>query len=117
MQLACYKVSKRFDQDISAVCAAFVLHLDGGKVAEIRIAYGGMAAIPKRAGHCEAALQGGDWSEQAVTDVLAQLDNDFVPISDMRASDHYRQMVCKNLLLRFHAKTAGDAVSVYDYGR
>lgn len=117
MRLACYKISKRFDQDISALCGAFVVELDAGKVADIRIAYGGMAATPKRAEHCEAALQGAEWSEQTVTAALQMLDQDFVPISDMRASDEYRRTVCKNLLLRFFAETTGETASIYNYGR
>ncbi len=117
LQLACYKISKRFDQDISAVCVAIALQLDAGKVTDIRIACGGMAAIPKRAEHCEAALRGQEWSEPAISNVLSELDKDFSPISDMRASDQYRRVVCKNLLLRFHAETSGAVVSVYDYGR
>jgi xanthine dehydrogenase small subunit len=117
MRLACYKISKRFDQDISALCGAFMIELDGAKVADIRIAYGGMAATPKRAKHCEAAILGAEWSEQTVSAAQRMLDQDFVPISDMRASDEYRRTVCKNLLLRFFAETTSATVSVYDYGR
>jgi xanthine dehydrogenase small subunit len=113
-----YKVSKRFDQDISAVCAAFRLELDAGRVAEARVAYGGMAAVPKRAAHCEAALAGRGWNEATVRSAMAALADDFSPISDMRSSAAYRSRVCRNLLQRFWLDTSGAATgSVYDYGR
>jgi xanthine dehydrogenase small subunit len=105
-QVASYKVSKRFDQDISAVCAAFVLGLDDtGKVEHIRIAYGGMAAIPARAAQCEAALQGKHWDQASVDGAIAMLSQDFSPLSDMRASSEYRQRVAENLLQRFYLQT------------
>lgn len=113
-----YKVSKRFDQDISAVCAAFWLQLDGKRVAAFRMACGGVAATVKRASHCEAALRGQDWSETAVTAASAALADDFAPISDMRASAAYRLRVLQNLLRRFYLANAGfEPQSVYRYGR
>ena len=77
----CYKISKRFDQDISAVCGAFQLRLDGGNVADIRIAFGGMAAIPKRATATEAALTGNPWTEETIEAALAAMEQDYTPIN------------------------------------
>ena len=117
-ELRSYKVSKRFDQDISAVCGAYRIKLDGVRVADVRIAYGGLAAIPSRAPGAERALQGGEWNEQAVRQAMAALDSDFAPISDMRASSGYRRLVARNLLYRFYLETSGAGEErVYDYGR
>ncbi len=117
-QLRSYKVSKRFDQDISALCGAFRVQLNGPIVTGIRIAYGGMAVTPKRASRCEAALLGAEWTEESVRRAGLALDDDFAPISDMRASSAYRRKVCANLLLRFFADTqSGDTQGVYRYGR
>ena len=116
--LRAYKVSKRFDQDISAVCGAFGLVLDGDRVASIRIAYGGMDEIPRRAVRAEAALLGAAWDEGAIESAMAALDSDFEPISDMRASADYRRLVCRNLLKRFYLEQTGVAPDrVYGYGR
>jgi xanthine dehydrogenase small subunit len=100
-----YKLAKRFDQDISAVCAAFALTLDGGVVREARIAFGGMAATPKRAAQAEAALRGRDWSEAALEDAAAALARDYAPLTDMRASGNYRMLAAQNLLRRFWFET------------
>ncbi len=102
-----YKISKRFDQDISAVCGAFGLVRDGDRVRDIRICYGGMAATPKRAAGCEAALRGETWSEDTVATAARALAQDFSPISDMRASGRYRELVARNLLHRFWLETSG----------
>ncbi len=96
-----YKISKRFDQDISAVCAAFALILDGEKVQSIRIAYGGMAGIPARANKAEAILLGQSWNEENVRAAMAALADDFTPLSDMRASAQYRLQAAQNLLFKF----------------
>jgi xanthine dehydrogenase small subunit len=110
-QMASYKVSKRYDQDISAVCAAFVLGLDAaGKVDHIRIAFGGMAAIPARASQCEAALLGQTWDQSTIDIARTKLAEDFSPLSDMRASADYRQRVAQNLLQRFYLQTIDDRV-------
>jgi len=103
--LRCYKLSKRFDQDISAVCMAIALRLDGDRVAEIRIALGGMAAIPKRAALAEACLRGEAWDEETVKRAMQQLGQDFTPLSDMRASADYRARAAANLLYRFFLET------------
>jgi xanthine dehydrogenase small subunit len=100
------KISKRFDEDISAVCGAFLLRLDSaGRIAEARLAYGGMAGTPKRAAAAEAALTGRHWDEVAVNAAIAALASDFTPLSDMRASAGYRLTVAGNLLLRFLIET------------
>lgn len=100
------KITKRFDEDISAVCGAFHLTLDeAGRVAEARLAYGGMAGIPKRAKAAEAALIGRPWDEAAVAAASAALAEDFTPLTDMRASATYRLKVAGNLLRRFLIET------------
>ena len=116
--VASYKWSKRFDQDISAVCTAYCLRLDGDTVSSIRVACGGLATTVKRATHCEAALTGLSWDEDAVAKGMAALAEDFTPISDMRASADYRLIACQNLLRRFYLETRHDTPpSVYSYGR
>ena len=101
-----YKVAKRYDQDISAVCGAYCLTLEDNIVRDIRICYGGMAATPKRAEHCEQSLIGQTWTESAVDAAAAALDQDYTPLSDMRASAHYRRLVAQNLLRRFLMDTS-----------
>ncbi|MES2742780.1 MAG: xanthine dehydrogenase small subunit [Pseudomonadota bacterium] len=100
-----YKLAKRFDQDISAVCAAFALRLDGERIADARIAYGGMAATPRRAGAAEAALRGQLWSEATLGAAMAALAGDYAPLSDMRAASAYRMTAAQNLLRRFWLET------------
>jgi xanthine dehydrogenase small subunit len=92
------KLSKRFDSDISALCGAFVLHLEDGHVAEARIAFGGMAGIPARAPSCEAALIGKPWSEAAVEEAALALAQDYRPLSDLRGSAGYRLAAAANLV-------------------
>src|SRR5262249_11158529 len=106
LRFGAYKISKRFDQDISAVCAAFAIETSGGTVRAARIAFGGMAAVPKRAAGREAALVGRPWTEATVGAAAAALERDFAPISDMRASARYRTAVARNLLLRFYRSEA-----------
>jgi xanthine dehydrogenase small subunit len=101
----CYKVSKRFDQDITSCLGAFRLELDGNRVAGIRIAYGGMAGTPKRATSAEAALMGGVWNEPAIEAAVVALSRDFQPIGDMRASAAYRARIGANLLRKFFVET------------
>ncbi|SFB45665.1 xanthine dehydrogenase small subunit [Azotobacter beijerinckii] len=93
-----YKLSKRLDDDISAVCAAFNLTLEDGRVREARIAFGGMAAIPKRATACEQALVGQPFDAAAIERACAALPGDFDPLSDFRASREYRLLAAQNLL-------------------
>jgi len=96
-----YKISKRFDDDISSVCAAFNLEIVKNKVRSIRIAYGGMAAIPKRAIYCEKILLNSFVTNEIIDKAKKALERDFKPISDMRASRLYRMEVAKNLLEKF----------------
>lgn len=96
-----WKISKRFGQDISAVCAAFAVELEQNQVTAIRIAFGGMAATPKRAVQTEQALFGQVWSENAIQQAIQALQQDFQPLSDMRASAEYRSLVAANLLRKF----------------
>ncbi|MEO8135742.1 MAG: FAD binding domain-containing protein, partial [Betaproteobacteria bacterium] len=100
-----YKVSKRYDSDISAVCAAFALRLDGGRIAEARIAFGGMAPVPKRAARAEGALVGQPWSDATAQAAAAALTDDYAPLSDLRAGAAYRSAVAANLLQRFYLET------------
>jgi xanthine dehydrogenase small subunit len=100
-----YKLSKRFDQDISAVCAAFAFELDGDVVRSARIAFGGMAATPKRAAGAEALLAGRTWSEDALSEAMDALAQDYAPLTDMRASGGYRMQAARNLLRRFWLET------------
>lgn len=108
---ATYKVSKRMEQDISAVCGAFRLLLRDGRVDDIRIAYGGMAAVPKRAVATEQTLVGRPWSRASVAAAMAALDGELSPITDMRASAAYRRLVARNLLLRFWLETAPEGTA------
>ncbi|MGE8394226.1 xanthine dehydrogenase small subunit [Pseudomonas sp. BIGb0427] len=96
-----YKVSKRLDDDISAVCAAFNLRIENGVVGAARIAFGGMAAIPKRARACEAALVGKAWNQASVERACQALAEDFTPLSDFRASKEYRLLSAQNLLRKY----------------
>jgi xanthine dehydrogenase small subunit len=100
------KVSKRWDQDISAVCGAYRITRAGGAVTDARIAFGGMAATPRRAPGCERALVGRPWSEATIEAAVAALDRDFAPIGDGRASAAYRRRVAGNLLRRLWLETS-----------
>ncbi|WP_103102915.1 xanthine dehydrogenase small subunit [Pseudomonas sp. LFM046] len=96
-----YKVSKRLDDDISAVCAAFSLVIENGVVRKARVAFGGMAGIPKRASACEQALIGAAWYPGTVERACEALAKDFTPLSDFRASKEYRLLTAQNLLRKF----------------
>ena len=93
-----YKISKRFDDDISSVCAAFNLTIENKKIKDIKIAYGGMAATPKRAIYCERVLLKSLITNKIIDKAKNALEKDFAPISDMRASGKYRKIIAKNLL-------------------
>jgi len=99
-QFIAYKISKRLDQDISALCMGMSFHQDGERQRDVRIAFGGMAEIPKRATSCEAALEGAIWQKSRIEQAMAALEKDFTPIDDMRASARYRMQVAKNLILK-----------------
>ena len=96
-----YKVSKRFDDDISASCGAICMRIEDGKITKARIAFGGMAEIPRRAVKCEEALEGRDWNEETIKLGMEAIQKDFSPISDFRATKDYRLQVSQNLLLRY----------------
>jgi xanthine dehydrogenase small subunit len=113
--VAAYKTSKRNEQDISAVCLGVALDLDDGRVREVRLAYGGMAGVPKRARAAEAALAGQAWDESAARRAMAALAGEFTPLTDMRASAAYRTKVAQNLLLRFFHETRGAGVETRVY--
>lgn len=100
-----YKISKRFDCDISALCGGFSIELDGDTVRSVRLAFGGMAGIVKRAAAAEAAVLGQPWTEATVQAAQAALLQDFKPLTDMRASAEYRMQVAQNLLMRFWLET------------
>jgi xanthine dehydrogenase small subunit len=106
--LRTYKLAKRFDQDISAVCAAFAFTLDDGIVHDARIAFGGMAATPRRAAQAEGVLRGRAWDEAALDEAMAALARDYAPLSDMRASGGYRMKAAQNLLRRYWYETRRD---------
>ena len=112
--VGCFKISKRFDQDISAVMGAFRLRFDDDVIDAARIAFGGMAATPKRAAGAEAALIGRRVDSEAVEAACAALAGDFSPITDMRASDTYRRQVAANLLRRFAERFDTEAAGPLD---
>ena len=104
-QFRCYKLSKRFDQDISAVCAAFKLRVENGRVAEIRTGFGGIAAIPARARKTEVALTAQPWNEPTLAHAESVLGDEFTPLTDMRASRDYRRLATTRLLRKFFIET------------
>jgi xanthine dehydrogenase small subunit len=113
-RLRCYKLSKRFDQDISAVCGCLSVRLSENKVREARLAFGGMAGTPERARRAETVLNGADWSEATVRAAMAALTEDFEPLSDMRASAGYRMTTAQNMLWRYWLDDQGATTSVLE---
>ncbi|MET3855643.1 xanthine dehydrogenase small subunit [Rhizobium sp. OAE497] len=110
---AVYKITKRRDEDITAVLGAFYLTLDDtGDVHDIRIAFGGMAGIPKRARTVESDLLGKPWTEATIDAARGTFDADFQPLSDWRATAEYRQLTARNLLTRFYLETVGTPVEL-----
>ena len=108
-----YKVSKRVEDDISSVCGAYLLTLDSsGKVSDVRIAYGGMAATPLRAANCEKMLIGEAWNQRNLDDARKALARDYKPLNDLRASANYRALVAGNLLQRFADQVNGTHVEL-----
>jgi xanthine dehydrogenase small subunit len=108
--LRAYKISKRFDQDISAVFVCFALTVANGVVTSARIGCGGVAATPSRASATEALLSGKHWDDATAEAAAVTLQAEFAPIGDMRASAAYRRMVLGNLLRRLRIETSGSAV-------
>ena len=107
--LRAYKLSKRFDCDISALAAGLAITLDGDSVREARFAFGGMAAVVKRAAGAEAAVRGQPWNEATLNAAIEALAHDFTPLTDLRASAAYRRRAAGNLLRRFWLETRTDA--------
>lgn len=107
--LRAYKISKRFEDDISSLCLVIALQMEGDTVSSARIACGGMAATPKRALQCEEALKGINLREADLGSTVTALESDFDPISDARASADYRRRTSVNLLRRLQAEYRGDA--------
>lgn len=112
--LRCYKLSKRFDQDISAVCGCFNVTVEDGRVTQARIAFGGMAGIPKRASNAEAALTGREWNAATIAAAMEAMAQDYAPLTDMRASAAYRMKTAQNMLRRYFHDLAGVPVSVLE---
>ncbi|WP_339822543.1 xanthine dehydrogenase small subunit [Sulfitobacter dubius] len=112
--LRCYKLSKRFDQDISAVCGCMSITGNGTEILTARIAFGGMAATPKRAAAAEAALVGQPWSEDTIRKAMEAMTDDFTPLSDMRASASYRMEAAQNMLLRYFHDANGQATNLQE---
>ena len=106
-----YKVSKRFEDDISAVCLAISIHIDNGIVRKASIGVGGVAATPVRARKTQAALKDQSWNQATIDHAMRTLRAEFAPISDMRASSAYRSTVLGNLLQRFWLETQGTALT------
>jgi len=102
-----YKISKRFDDDISAVCLAINLSIEGGLVTLASIGVGGVAATPVRAVQTEATLRGQPWTLATVQNAMSVLRAEFTPLSDMRASAAYRTVVLGNLLQRYWLESQG----------
>jgi xanthine dehydrogenase small subunit len=101
-----FKLSKRFDQDISAVCGAFNIQIVDEVVASARIAYGGMAGTPKRATACEAVLVGQPWNRTTIHAAVEALGGDFTPLTDARASAAYRALTAGNMLRKVFIESA-----------
>jgi len=113
-----YKISKRFDQDITAVLGAFAIKIDdNGKVSEFRAAFGGMAGTPMRAKKCEAALIGKDWDEANLNAAQMALASEFSPMTDMRASKEYRMLVAQNLLTKLFIETSAPDIATRLVGK
>ncbi|MGD1885050.1 MAG: xanthine dehydrogenase small subunit [Paracoccaceae bacterium] len=114
--LRCYKLSKRFDQDISAVCGCFWMRLENDRITEVRLAFGGMAGIPTRAEAAEAELLDRPLNKTTLAAGIAAFREDFTPLSDMRASAEYRMQAAQNMLVRAFAEARGARASVLEVG-
>lgn len=108
--LRAYKVSKRYEDDISSVCVVFALRLSDGRISAARVGCGGMDAIPRRAAQCEDALKGCALNSDSLSPAIAALSDEFTPISDARASARYRQLTAGNLLRRLQLEYKGETV-------
>ena len=108
LRLRAYKVSKRYDQDISAVFACFALSIASGRIRRARIGCGGIAPTPVRARSTETLLEGATWDDACAERAALALHDEFAPIDDMRATANYRRTVLANLMRRFRLETAAD---------
>ncbi|MFU8899430.1 MAG: FAD binding domain-containing protein, partial [Roseinatronobacter sp.] len=111
---AAYKLSKRRDEDISAVAVGFSITVKAGTITAARVAFGGMAATPKRAHHAEAALTGQPFTLGTLQAAANTLPQDFTPLSDMRASADYRMRAAQNLFTRFWHESQGTPATLED---
>ena len=102
LRFSSYKLAKRFDQDISAVCAGLSVTVANDRIVDARLAFGGMAATPARATKAESALVGNSWSRATFDAAAAALVDDFKPLTDLRAGREYRMQSAGNLLRRFY---------------
>ncbi len=110
--LRCYKLSKRFDQDISAVCGCLSITVEDNTITNARLAYGGMAGTPKRASAAEATLNGQPFSQETIRLGMQAMAQDFTPLTDMRASASYRMTAAQNMLIRYFHDMQGTATDV-----
>ena len=110
--LRCYKLSKRFDQDISTVCGCINITVSRGKIKTATLAFGGMAGTPKRATAVEKALIKQPWAVETIQTAMTQFDQDFTPMSDARASAEYRLQSAQNMLMRYYLEQTGQATNV-----
>ena len=113
-RLRCYKLSKRFDQDISAVCGCINISVEGNIIKTVRIAFGGMAATPSRANKTEEILVGKVWEIKTFENAKATLLQDFSPMSDARASALYRSETAQNMLLRYFNELENTPVNILE---
>jgi len=113
-RLKCYKLSKRFDQDISTLLGCFSIPVRDGIIQNPRIAFGGMAATPKRASAVENALNGQPWDEASIRNAMPLMATDFQPIADVRGSIAYRRRSSQNLLLRYFLEQQGERTRVLE---
>lgn len=114
--LRSYKIAKRFDQDISAICGAYWIRFEGDLISDVRIAYGGMAETPRRAVATEEYLQHNSWSQSVISSAKEALESEYTPMTDLRAGSEYRQSVAANLLQRFYNDVNGESnISVWSY--
>ncbi len=112
--LRCYKLTKRFDQDISAVLGCFNITLEANQITQARIAFGGMAGIPKRATHVENAILNKPFTLETLHSALPAFGADFQPLTDMRASSTYRLTTAQNLLIRYFHDRNGTRTNVLE---
>ncbi len=111
-----YKISKRRDEDISSVCSSFYIIIKDGHIIESRLVFGGMDEIPRRAKHTESSLLKKPWIEKSFSDAGKNIERDFQPISDARASKEYRTLIAKNLLMRFFVEETERFVRLKRHG-